>query len=223
MAVVQARMSSSRLPGKSLAQIAGRPSLALLLARLRRAETLDRIVVATSEGADDDPVAAVAAGAGAEVVRGPLDDVLARFVLAAEGHDGPVVRITADCPLADPALVDAVAGALAAAPSAAYASNVEPRSFPKGLDVEALNAAALRELDAEVTDPELREHVTLAVRRDPERWPRVAITSGRDDLADLRWTVDTAEDLERVRALAEAAGERVEEAGWEELLELAPG
>jgi len=209
-------MSSSRLPGKVLADIGGEPSLSLLLARLSRAESLEEIVVATSEEPGDDPVAAVAKRSGARAYRGPLDDVLGRFAGAIGDHDGVVVRITADCPLVDPALVDGVAGLLDG--DAVYASNVEPRSFPVGLDVEAVRAETLRELARTATDPGDREHVTIAIRRDPDRYPREALLSGRDDLSDLRWTVDTTEDLERVRGIVNALGDRRHEAGWEEML-----
>ena len=221
LAVVQARMSSSRLPGKSIADIGGEPALALLLSRLGRAHGVGRVVVATSSGADDDAVAAVAADAGAEVHRGSLEDVLGRFAGAIEGHDGPVVRLTADCPLVDPAIVDAVLGLLTADDRAVYASNVEPRSFPHGLDVEAVDAETLRALAESATDPADREHVTLAIRRDPGRYPRVNLESGRD-LGRVRWTIDTAADLDRVRALVDRLGARRYEAGWKEMLTAEP-
>ena len=221
VAVVQARMSSSRLPGKVLADIGGEPSLALLLARLSRADSLDEIVVATSDGSDDDRVASQAERSGARAYRGPLDDVLGRFTGAIGDHDGAVVRITADCPLVDPALVDGVVGLLDG--NAVYASNIEPRSFPVGLDVEAVRAGTLRELARTATDPSDREHVTLAIRRDPDRYPREALSSGRDDLSGLRWTVDTPDDLKRVRGIVNALGDRRHEAGWEEILAATPG
>jgi spore coat polysaccharide biosynthesis protein SpsF (cytidylyltransferase family) len=222
LAVVQARMSSSRLPGKVLADVGGEPALALLLARLSGAGSLDRVVVATSDGGDDDAVAEEASRRGADVHRGPLDDVLARFSGAIQDHAGVVVRITADCPLVDPALVDAVVALLRENPEAVYASNVEPRSFPVGLDVEAIRAQTLRDLAASATAAEDREHVTLAIRRDPDLYPRETLTSGRSGLESLRWTVDTADDLERVRAIVAALGERRYTAGWEEILALPP-
>jgi spore coat polysaccharide biosynthesis protein SpsF len=218
LAIVQARVSSTRLPGKVLADVGGEPMLALELARLRRARQLGDIVVATSRRPDDDPLAELAAGLGVRVHRGALEDVLGRFAGAASGHDGIVVRLTGDCPLIDPAVVDAVVERLAGAPEAVYASNVEPRrTFPHGLDVEALRAATLAQLDREVTDPELREHVTLAARRDPRRYPRVSVESN-EDLSALRWTVDLPSDLEFVRALAERLGPNRHTAGWRDVL-----
>jgi spore coat polysaccharide biosynthesis protein SpsF len=216
LAVVQARTSSTRLPRKVLADVAGEPMLALQLARLRAARTLGRIVVATSERPDDDPVAELAAATGVDVHRGPLEDVLGRFVGAAGAHTGTVVRLTGDCPLADPTVVDAVVERLAASPDAVYASNVEPRTFPHGLDVEAIRAPTLAALDREVTDAELREHVTLAVRRAPDRYPAVNVTC-EEDVSALRWTVDLPEDLEFVRLVVERLGAARYTAGWRDV------
>lgn len=212
LAVVQARMSSRRLPGKVLADVEGEPLLALLLARLRRAQTLDRIVVATSDDASDDAIAQAAP----DVFRGPLDDVLARFAGAAAGHDGIVVRITADCPLIDPALVDGVVTLLGAA-NVDYASNIEPRTFPDGLDVEAFTTAALKTADQEATASGDREHVTTFIRGRPDRFPAVHLT-GDEPLGELRWTVDTADDLAFVRAVVKALGDRRHTAGLQEIL-----
>lgn len=222
LAILQARVSSTRLPGKVLADVAaGEPLLALELTRLQRSQRLAGVVVATSDRAGDDPVAELAAGLGVRVHRGSLEDVLGRFAGAAAGHEGIVVRLTGDCPLIDPAVVDAVVERLAATPAAVYASNVEPRrTFPHGLDVEALRAATLRELDREVTDPVLREHVTLAARREPRRYPAVSVESG-EDLSLLRWTVDEPSDLDFVRAVVDRLGADRHTAGWREVLAVA--
>jgi spore coat polysaccharide biosynthesis protein SpsF len=206
LAVVQARMSSTRLPGKVLADVAGEPMLVLLLKRLARTPSVARIVVATSEDAADDPVAAVAEEAGFDVHRGPLNDVLARFVGAAAGHDGPIVRVTGDCPLTDPAVVDAVVRTFVETPGAMYASNVEERTFPDGLDVEAFSPAALALADRLATDPFDREHVTPVMQRHPDRFPSVSVV-GPEPLGDLRWTVDDPSDLEFLRAVAARLGE----------------
>jgi spore coat polysaccharide biosynthesis protein SpsF (cytidylyltransferase family) len=200
-----------------LADIEGEPMLALLLRRVAAARSLTGIVVATSEGSDDDPVAAAAVAAGAAVHRGPLDDVLARLAGAAAGHDGAVVRLTADCPLADPAVIDETVQLLERSPLCRYASNVEPRTYPDGLDVEALPAATLRELDATVADPDLREHVTLAIRRAPDRWGAAALVH-RPDLGALRWTVDTEDDLRFVRAVVGRLGAARHSAGIDAIL-----
>jgi spore coat polysaccharide biosynthesis protein SpsF (cytidylyltransferase family) len=165
LAVVQARMSSSRLPGKTLADIDGEPALALLLRRLKRARGIGEIVVATSTDASDDPVAELAAQLGAGVMRGPLADVLARFVLALGSRVGPIVRVTGDCPMIDPHVVDLTVECFLSVPGCAYASNVAPRTYPDGLDVEVVDADALRELDREDLTPGEREHVGRATRR----------------------------------------------------------
>lgn len=214
LAVVQARMSSSRLPGKVLADVGGEPMLALLLKRLARASRVSGVVVATSEEPSDDPIADAA---GVPVFRGPLDDVLGRFVDAIGSWDGPVVRVTADCPFTDPGVVDAVVDLFERTPGCAYASNVERRVHPDGLDVEVVAASALRAVASEATDPQAREHVTPAIRRDPERFPAAAL-DGDESLAGLRWTVDHPEDLEFVRAVAERLGEGRYDAGPEEIL-----
>lgn len=222
LAVVQARMSSTRLPGKVLADVAGEPMLVLLLRRLGHARAVGEIRVATSTEADDDAVAAAAAATGVGVHRGSLEDVLGRFAGAAAGHPGPIARITADCPLVDPAVVDAVVDLFERTPGCGYASNVEPRTYPDGLDVEVFSASALADADAETTDPREREHVTGLLRRHPDRWPPAALV-GDQDLGELRWTVDTAEDLAFVSAVAARLGARRDRAGLEEILDLVRG
>jgi spore coat polysaccharide biosynthesis protein SpsF (cytidylyltransferase family) len=217
LAVVQARMSSTRLPGKVLADVAGEPMLALLLHRLAAAPSVDEVVVATSDDPGDDAVAALAKTVGVRAHRGAMEDVLGRIAGAIGDHDGVVVRITGDCPLVDPAIVDEVV-ALLDAPECRYASNVEPRTYPDGLDVEALPADALRELDSTVTDAGMREHVTLAIREDPDGWGVRALVHPAD-LGALRWTVDTTEDLVFVRALVERLGGARHTAGLDEILD----
>ena len=142
----------------------------------------------------------------------------ARFLIAVEDRRGPVVRITGDCPLIDPALVDATIERFSSAPGCAYATNIDPRRFPDGLDVEVIDAAVLRAVATEELSPEEREHVTLAIRTQPERFPASALI-GSEDLGELRWTVDEAGDLEFVRAVVERLGERRYEAGMKEILD----
>lgn len=213
--VVQARAGSTRLPGKVLKPIAGQPMLAFMLARLARVHA-GPVVVATSREPQDDAVAEVAAGAGAGVVRGSERDVLSRFVDALDASPaGAVVRLTADCPLVDPALV-AEALAVHEAHAADYTSNTLVRTYPDGLDVEVMGSDALREAAAEATDPLEREHVTPFLYRRPERY-RLAAVVGPEQLARERWTVDTAADLDRVREIVAALADPLA-AGWRELL-----
>jgi spore coat polysaccharide biosynthesis protein SpsF len=203
LAVLQARMSSSRLPGKVLAQILSRPMIALQIERLRRARRLTDLVVATSRGAEDDAIAACCQEIGAGCYRGPLDDVLARFTgaLAAAGTPKTFLRLTADCPLADWTLVDRcieaheISGA-----DLTYTS--EGWTFPKGLDVEVVETAALLAADREARDPYEREHVTPFIYRHRERFALHSLT--RDPPLRYRWTVDTPEDFEFVSAVYEA-------------------
>jgi spore coat polysaccharide biosynthesis protein SpsF len=218
LAIVQARMSSTRLPGKVLADVGGEPMLALLLRRLARAKNVDEIRVATSTRSEDDAIAEQAQALGHAAYRGPLDDVLARFVGAAEGHAGPIVRLTADCPLIDPATVDAVIALFEGTAGCAYASNVLPRTYPDGLDTEVVSLAALQAIHAETTDATEREHVTIGVRADPARWPAAALVHEPESLGELRWTVDTPDDLAFVRAVVARLDDARYEASMEAIL-----
>jgi spore coat polysaccharide biosynthesis protein SpsF (cytidylyltransferase family) len=210
-------MSSTRLPGKSTADIGGEPLLALLLLRLRRASEVGRILVATSVEDEDDVIEDVARGLNVDVHRGPRDDVLARFAGAVAGHEGPVVRVTADCPLIDAEVVDDVVRLFRQSASCAYASNIEPRTYPDGLDVEIVAPGIIDLLADEVNDSRDREHVTTAIRRDPSRFRSVSLRCD-DHLGDLRWTVDTQHDLDFVRALVARLGARRHAAGMNEVL-----
>lgn len=206
VAIIQARMSSSRLPGKVLMPIAGRPAILFMCERVRRARSIDALCVATSVDPSDDPLAACVAEAGIAVHRGSLDDVLDRFAAAGRAHQAELaVRVTGDCPLADPELIDQVV-ALVAEGGFDYASNVDPPTYPDGLDVEAMTMAALEQAAAEAKLGSEREHVTLFIRNRPERFRAGRVTSALD-LSALRWTVDYADDLALVRRLAEAVAD----------------
>lgn len=217
--VVQARIGSTRLPGKVLADVGGEPMLGFLLRRLSGPGLpVDHLVVATTEDPADDAVEAVARTVGCDVVRGPDADVLARFALALDGFPADtVVRLTADCPLADPDLVgDAMA--LREETGADYVSNTLVRTYPDGLDVEVVAADALRTAHAESGDPVEREHVTPFVYRRPERF-RLAALRHDEPLGDLRWTVDTEADLAFVRSVVERVGGR--RFSWRDVLAVA--
>lgn len=203
VAILQARMSSTRLPGKVMKPLAGRPMIERQLERLRRCATLQRIIVATSLDASDDPLAAHLGEIGVDVFRGSLTDVLDRYVGAARAFDltGQVVRLTADCPLADPGVIDDCVRRHAEL-GVDYCSNGRRRTYPHGLDVEAFKLDALLAAWREATDPYDREHVTPFIYRHPERFTLADLTQGRDE-GHLRWTVDTPEDfafVERVYA-----------------------
>lgn len=198
-------MSSSRLPGKVLTPLAGAPMILRQIERVARAGRIDRLVVATSVDASDDELAAVVAGAGVAVHRGPLDDVLGRFIgaLDAFGPADYVVRLTGDCPLADPAVIDATIAHVTAA-GADYGSNTPPhRTFPKGLDIEVMTEAALRAAARRAASPEEHEHVTWGLHRHPELY-RQAYFSQDADEGEVRWTVDLPDDYAFVAAVYDA-------------------
>ena len=194
LAILQARMSSTRLPGKVMKPLAGRPMILRQIERIARAERLDDLVVATSVEPSDDPLAQALRAEGVVVHRGPLDDVLSRFLGALDAHPADhVVRLTADCPLADPAVIDAtIARHLES--GADYTSNTPATfAFPKGQDVEVVSAETLRRAAADPS-PEGREHVTWDIWNAPDRYALAWLESARADDGDIRWTVDTADD-----------------------------
>ncbi len=199
--VVQARMGSSRLPGKVLMDLHGRPLLERQIERLRRSLTPDAIVIATSTHAHDDAIADLATTLGIGVFRGDEEDVLARYAgAAAASHADIVVRITADCPLVDPEVLDRCVARLLEDDDLDYVSNTLQRTYPRGLDVEVFTRAVLDRAHHEARDPDDREHVTRFVWRQPERF-RLGGVAEREDHSALRWTVDTQEDLDVVRAV----------------------
>ena len=199
--IVQARMGSSRLPGKVLMDLHGRPLLERQIERLRRSQTADAIVIATSTHARDDAIAEVAEGLGVGLFRGHEDDVLARYVGAADAFGADVVvRVTADCPLIDPEVLDRCVTRLLDDDDLDYVSNTLQRTYPRGLDVEVLRRGVLDIANDEAADPDDREHVTRFVWRQPERFRLEGEADGEDHSA-LRWTVDTQEDLDVVRAV----------------------
>jgi spore coat polysaccharide biosynthesis protein SpsF len=203
VAILQARMSSSRLPGKVMKPLAGAPMIERQIERLRRCATLDRLVVATSTEASDDPLATHLQGLGVEVFRGPLHDVLGRFVAAIEtlGIAGDVVRLTADCPLADPEVIDAGVR-LRESLRVDYLSNGRRPTYPHGLDMEVFTRDALLTAGREATDPYDREHVTPYLYRSG-RFSVGHLQQDKDE-SRLRWTVDTPEDYAFVARVYEA-------------------
>lgn len=192
-AVIQARHSSTRLPGKVLRPLAGRSVLSWAVRAARHAAGIDGVIVATSSATDDDPVAAEAERSGAAVIRGPLDDVLARYELAAQTHPcDALVRLTADCPLHDPALIAQVVGVWLADPDLQYVSNVLVRTLPRGFDVELVRRDVLADQYESATGGH-REHVTSAIYAQPSVYRCAGVVAGTDD-ADLRVTLDTEQD-----------------------------
>lgn len=218
IAIIQARMGSTRLPGKVLMDIEGRSMLAWVVSRTRRAATVDEVVVAITDSPADDAIVAECAAMEVPVFRGSEDDVLDRYHKTAEAFDAdPVVRITSDCPLIDPEIIDRVVTAFTQN-RVDYASNTLARGYPRGLDVEVFSRVALEEAWNRADRPHERVHVTPYIHGNPERFKLRSVPC-EDDHSDLRWAVDTAEDLEVVRGIAEALGGR-DDFGWQDALEV---
>lgn len=217
VAVVQARMGSTRLPGKVLMDVAGVPMLGRVVERVRRASRVDDVVVATTTADRDDAVVRYCEAEDVPVHRGSEDDVLDRYHQVAQSVDADAVtRIAADCPLHDPAVIDRVA-AVYDGGDHDYVSNTLEPSYPVGLAAEVLSAAALETAWREAEAPDEREHVTPFIRRRPDRF-RLASVVHDEDLSHHRWTVDEPADLELVRRVYDALGDGP--FGMEEVLAL---
>jgi spore coat polysaccharide biosynthesis protein SpsF len=200
VAIIQAHMGSTRLPGKVLLDLAGKPVLLRVVERVRRFRLVDEVVVATSTLQLDDVLVEKCAEWGVRVYRGDDRDVLSRFVGAAEKVGADVcVRITADCPLIDPGVSDLIIQAfLQADPPVDYASNKIPQSFPRGLDTEVFTLDALRRASAEASQPYERTHVTIYIYEHPDRFLLRSVTSDVNR-AHWRWTLDTPHDYQFLR------------------------
>lgn len=200
VAIVQARTGSSRFPAKVLQDLAGQPVLEHVLRRVQAIPGVDSVCCAVPAGSEDDPVATLAANCNVAVVRGPERDVLERYRLAADACGAEIVmRITSDCPFLDPATSGLVLSRfLADGPD--YCSNVDPRSWPRGLDTEVFSREALDAAAAWAEAAAEREHVTPWIRSNPDYRQSNVVRAGRF-LADWRWTLDYPEDLQFMRAV----------------------
>ncbi|HWR29825.1 MAG TPA: aldo/keto reductase [Negativicutes bacterium] len=196
IAIIQARMGSSRLPGKVLLDLAGRPVLWHGVERVRRARSIDRVMVATTDQPGDEPIRQFCREKGIPCFAGSETDVLDRYYQAAiaggAGESDGIARITADCPLIDPDVIDQVVEIFLTI-SADYVSNVQPPTFPDGLDVEVFKFSSLRQAHREARLLSEREHVTPYLRNQPEKFSQRNVTNGQD-LSSLRWTLDEPAD-----------------------------
>jgi spore coat polysaccharide biosynthesis protein SpsF len=196
-AIVQARVGSTRLPGKVLKPIRGRPMLSYQLERLRAARRLERIVVATTTSDADDAIVDLCLREGVECTRGSEQDVLSRYAQAAVKVGATVVvRATSDCPLIDPDLVDFAIGEYLAG-GVDYVSNMLVPTWPYGMAIEVFSVAVLLEADRESRLPAEREHVTPFIYWRPDRY-RIKSLVRQPDLSFHRWTVDVPEDFDLV-------------------------
>lgn len=195
IAFVQARMTSTRLPGKVLKPLGSKTTVGYVFHQLSGAKRLTKSVLVTSTDRSDDPLAMWAKRTNVECERGSLKDVLDRYYHAAKAHHADVVvRITADCPLIDPLVVDAVIERYLQG-DCDYCSNVAPPTFPDGLDTEVLSFATLERIWQEASHPVEREHVTAFIRNFPKNF-RMANVTSPTDFSNLRWTLDTPQDYD---------------------------
>jgi spore coat polysaccharide biosynthesis protein SpsF len=204
VAIIQGRMASSRLPGKILLDIAGKPMLAHVVERARRARTVDQVVVATTTQPEDDAVEAYCRQAGIDCSRGSLQDVLDRFYQAALAFKADtIVRLTADCPLLDPQVLDLTVNEFFRTGVDFGCNRLPPplkRTYPIGLDVEVCTFQALERAWKEAKKPNEREHVMPYLYDPPGRFKVLRIDYEKD-YSEMRWTVDTPEDLDLVRQI----------------------
>jgi len=208
--VIQARLGSSRLPGKVLRPLAGRPVLEWVIRAAEQVDGLDEVVVATTTQPEDDEIERLSARLGVRTVRGSVDDVLSRFLLAVDGLDADAIaRFTSDCPLLDPEIASVVVATWRSLSSLDHVSTVNPHCLPRGLDAEIASVRALRQLATDLTTPELmhhRTHVTSYLYTHPQEFAVLGLTF-HPDASDLRVTLDTAKDLTLIEALVERLGD----------------
>jgi spore coat polysaccharide biosynthesis protein SpsF len=218
--ISQARMGSTRLPGKVMLPILGRPMLGWHLMRLRRSKQIDRLVVATTTDPLDEGIVEFCRGLGVACFRGSESDVLARYAGAAAAFDAAtVVRVTSDCPLIDPQLVDEVIASFGAKrPEIDYVA-LEPQNFPRGLDTEVFSRRALIKADQDAVDPPEREHVTPYIYRHPEQF-RCTRLPGAERLGQHRWCVDETADYQLICRLIEGLAPTMPDFGWRDCLAL---
>lgn len=199
-AIIQARMSSTRLPGKTLLPLAARPLIQHVVDRISACETIDQVVLATTDSPADDPLVEWATAAGVVCFRGSEEDVLGRYFAAAQACGATIVaRVTADDPFKDPQVTDMVVRHLLEH-GLDFAYNNKPPTFPEGLDAEVFTFAALESAARDATDPFEREHVTQYFYRHPELFRQENVPCERQ-LSHLRWTLDTEADYRMAQAV----------------------
>jgi spore coat polysaccharide biosynthesis protein SpsF len=202
--IVQARMTSSRLPGKVLKTILGKSLLDFQIERLAKVRNANQIVIATTTNSSDQPIIDFCHLKGIAVFRGSEQDVLSRYHGAAKKFQADiVVRVTSDCPLIDPCIIDQVIDLLENCPELDYTSNIIDRTFPRGLDCEAVHFKILDTVYKEAVSQADREHVTPFIYSQPTRFKLGGIKNEKD-LSNHRWTVDTIEDFDLIQKMLAA-------------------
>jgi len=218
VAIIQARMGSTRLPGKVIMDIGGKTMLARVIERVKRSELIDHVIVATTSKAQDDVIVAECDRLDVSVFRGEEQDVLDRYYQAASAYNAEaVVRITSDCPLIEPELINQVIRIfLKERPD--YASNTLEKTYPRGLDVEIMTIDALNRAWKNATEPYQRIHVTPYIYQNPSQF-RLCSLRNNVDYSCYRWTVDTQEDLNFVRTIYSRLG-NIANFSWRDVLAL---
>ena len=218
LCILQARMGSTRLPGKVLIEIAGTSMLSRVVERLRMSDTIGQFVVATTVTRADDAVVKECTRLGVQSFRGSEEDVLDRFYQTTRQFRADViVRVTADCPLIDPEITDLVVKNFLVG-GVDYASNSLERTYPQGLDTEVMTIKALGQAWKEAKEPHERSHVTPYIYQHPETF-RLLSVKNSEDLSGLRWTVDTAADLKLIQEIYARCGQKSGCFSWREALE----
>lgn len=219
--IVQARMTSTRLPGKVLKTVLNKPLLEFQIERLKRVKLADEIVIATTINESDIPIVNLCERLSTPFYRGSEDDVLARYRGAAKEYKADlIVRVTSDCPVIDPGVIDSVIQFyLDNSEKYDYVSNVLIRTYPRGMDVEVFSFSALNEAFREATERNDQEHVTPFIHRQPQRY-RLANVFYQEDQSQHRWTVDTLEDFELIKRIIDALYPVKPEFNMEDILNL---
>ena len=222
IAIISARMGADRLPGKVVAPIMGRSVLSLLIERVKRARTVDEIVVATTTNAEDDRIAVLAEKEGVKVFRGSEKDVLGRVLAAARKcHGDIVVRLTGDNPLTDPDYIDKGVKLFLSGKYDYVANDNVELTMPRGLDVEIFSVKDLEKISRMTSDPDDREHVTRFFYRHPKEFRLKAFgPSEKDRLEGWHLAVDTKEDLDRVRRIFEALYPQNKDFSYQDIVNL---
>lgn len=219
LAILQARVSSTRLPGKVLKTLQGKPMISHQIDRILKSKKIDKLIIATSTDKSDDSLETIAKNINVDCFRGSLNNVLTRFYDAAfQYQPGHIVRLTGDCPLTDPKIIDQTISFYLAG-DYDYVSNSVEATFPDGLDVEIFSFQTLQEAFTEAKFPSQREHVTPFINSQPDRY-QLGCFKQSTDLSHLRWTVDEPEDFEFVKEIYRSLFPKNPDFGMHDVLNL---
>ena len=217
LAILQARMSSQRLPGKVLMKVNGKPMIFWQIQRILKSKEINKLVVATSDDRTDDLLVSYLESINCDFVRGSLDDVLARYIKVENNYNpDSIIRLTGDCPLVMPELIDSMLKQFYEA-NVQYLSNTLQLTYPDGLDIEIIKAGTLNKLKAMNPSSSEREHVTLGIINRLDQFSTFSVLNV-SNLSSYRWTVDTEEDLAFVRAVFKAFTSRETDFNFKDLV-----